>query len=924
MHKNIRWAALLILVLQIQVNAQSLPDLLKQLGQSTEAKQKTVLLNKITRLQLDARQPDKAIVYAQQALTLANQNDYTSEKAQSLMYLGKAHKAKQHLSQSLDYYLQAAANFELLQNKALLAATYHHTGMLYQEWKAQEKAIDYFKKSYQLVPSPALLMAQGKSYFLMKNYRQASNSYQQALNNYQKQKDIENSNKALIALVKTHTLANEYEKAIKDNERLLALNQGNNQVALQVTAYNNLGFLHQKLNRPNKALAAFNQALYLYNQLPEMANKKTDILINVGAIYTRQRQYARAIGYYQQGLHISEKQENTVKTAELHNYIAATHYVSRNNESALVQVRAAIDLVKNYPKNIQAQQVRQNSYKILAKVYQQNNNIKNYQKYYSLHIKIKDSLNKARNIEEQRILKEQLVIEKKESEFKMLLADKEKQALSLKQLKLESEKKERDLRLKAKELELLKKNQELQSTALRNQQLEKGKVEQLLALAKQKARTEEQKALTEKQKRETERQKLLAAKQKVENLQKAKALEAAQKEKALQQEQLKQEKVLRQYGTGLLISVGLLFIFVLFSFIASQKARRKLKKQNAEIQKQKEEITEQNQALQMKTEEIAAQNEELQQNQEEIMAQRDFIEVKNKDMALVNTRLRQSEKVLRKAFDKLQKSEQQVTKQNKELQLINHRINNSISVAQTIQNAILPRPQKMQQILNNHFTIYHPKDVVSGDFYWLEEVDNKVFLIAADCTGHGVPGALMSMVGNVLIDKVILIKKIVEPDQILEELHKEIRISLNQEESGDDNGMDIVVVCLDKTDKDKVKVTFCGAKNPMYYVEKGSSELHVLKGTRRSIGGRQPDFIPFESQEIVLNKGSLIYMGSDGFVDQNNEKRASFGTKRLRKLLENCATIDIHQQKKLMEQTLQKHKENTTQRDDILFIGLEV
>ncbi|WP_299453075.1 tetratricopeptide repeat protein [uncultured Microscilla sp.] len=918
---------LLVVFLHLQATAQSVESLLSSLAKTNNATEKTDILNNIARIQLSLQQADKATGYAQQALALASKHNYAAGKSLSLLYLGKAYKANKQLSNSLNYYLQAAVGFEVLRNKTLQAVTYHDIGDLYQTWQAHEKAIEYYQKSYQLKPAPQLLMAQGKSYYLAKNYPKATETYQKALSIYQAKQDVEQSRQALTMLASIYTTTGQYQKALASNQQLLQLNQKSAQLGVLADTYNNIGVLHQKLEEPTKALAAFNQALPLYERLPSSVvyqRKKINLLTNIGTIYTQQRQFGNALNQYQKGVKISKAQQAPLKTAELYNYMAATYYVSRDNTNALSYAKEAVRLVKNQPTSVAGQQVLQNSYQVLAGIYQQNNHLKNYQKYYALHQSIKDSLNKAQNAEEQRILKEQLAIEKKENEFKMLLSEKEKQALSLQQLKLESEKKAKDLTLKAKELELLKRNQELQSAELKNQQLEKGKVEQLLALAEQKARTEQQKLLTEKQKRETERQKLLAEKQKIENLQKAKALEAAQKEKSLHEEQLKQEKTLRRYAIGLLISLGLLLVFVLFSFVASQKARKKLKKQNLEIQKQKEEISIAHVNLQQKTEEIASQNEELQQNQEEIMAQRDFIEVKNNDLKMTHHRLLQSEKVLRKAYDKLQESEQQVTDQNKKLQLVNSRINNSINVAQSIQNAILPHDQKMHKILRDHFILYRPKDVVSGDFYWIEQVGSKVFLVAADCTGHGVPGAMMSMIGYALLDKIVLIKKIYEPNKALDELHKEVKTALSQEQSGNENGMDLVMLCLEKNDQGQTKVTFCGAKNPLYYFEKGNDQVQLLKGDRRSIGGKQASNVHFTNQEIWLEEGSLLYLGSDGLVDQNNERRKSFGTKKLHKLLEACAQLEVDQQKRLMEHTLENQMQNTTQRDDILFLGVRL
>lgn len=809
-------------------------------------------------------------------------------------------------------------------------ALYYQIGELYHRKGIYKKAIEYYSKNAQQTSNDAqkirALRNMAICHMTLKKYDNASGNYQTILEVYKKNNDLPGELVTLKKLSTISKLSNNYSKALEYNQHTLAINQQLNNNYGQANSLNNIGFLYQKLDQYPNALKSFNQALALMrnDNSARGLEVKAKTLLNAGVSHNHLKDYKNAQISYNNALQIRTQQGDPIEIARVYNYLAINDYIHSKNTQAMHQAQKAIDLGEANAKKPKANEVLQVSYRLLAEVYQKENDFKSYKKYYAKHLALKEKIAENSRAKQQKIIESHIEADKKENDFKMLIAEKEKQALSLKQLKLEADKKEQDLALKAKELKLLKQSQDLQNAEFKNQQLEKDRVVQLLALAEQKASTAKQKALTEKQKQEATRQKLLAdkqkllvAKQKAENLQKAKALEMAQKEKALQKEQLKQEKNLRWYGTIVLILVATLFIFALVSFFASQRARKKLKQQNLEIQKQNLEI-------QKQKEELASQHEELFQSQEEVMSQRDFIEKKNVELGLTNKKLLHGEKVLKKAYAKLQESEEDVKTKNKELNRINSRIKNSITVAQNIQNAILPRPQKMKRILNNHFTIYHPKDVVSGDFYWMEEVDDKVFLIAADCTGHGVPGALMSMVGNALIDKVILIKKIFDPSQILEELHKEIRIALNQEESGDDNGMDIAVVCLDKAKEGKVKVKFCGAKNPLYYIENGSTQLKELKGTRRSIGGRQPDFIPFANQEIILEEGSTIYMGSDGFVDQNNEKRVSFGTKKLRKLLETCATLDVNKQKVLMEQALENQMANTTQRDDILFMGVKV
>lgn len=294
--------------------------------------------------------------------------------------------------------------------------------------------------------------------------------------------------------------------------------------------------------------------------------------------------------------------------------------------------------------------------------------------------------------------------------------------------------------------------------------------------------------------------------------------------------------------------------------------------------------------VQERTEEIAAQNEELIQNQEEILVQRGFIEQKVK-----------------------------------ELQLRDQQITNSIQSAFLIQNAILPYPEKLENLLHNCFVLYRPKDLVSGDFFWLNQVAGKTFLVVADCTGHGVPGAFMTLIGNTILDKIIRVWDIYDPALILERLHEDVRIMLRQEETGNNNGMDVGILCWDTESKgEEISFTYAGAKQGLYYIEPNSTTLKILKGVRKAIGGIQPKDIAFENDYFTVSKQTMIYLGSDGLPDQNDVNRKRFGDKRLQELFTKFHKSSVTKQGEILEEQLEKHMEDTTQRDDILVVGFRV
>jgi serine phosphatase RsbU (regulator of sigma subunit) len=298
-----------------------------------------------------------------------------------------------------------------------------------------------------------------------------------------------------------------------------------------------------------------------------------------------------------------------------------------------------------------------------------------------------------------------------------------------------------------------------------------------------------------------------------------------------------------------------------------------------------------NQELLSQKTEIEQKNEELFHNQEEIKAQRDFIEQKNR-----------------------------------ELENHNQQIKNSINAALTIQNAILPHRQKMQDLLGEHFLIFRPRDVVSGDFYWVHQpADNQTVVVVADCTGHGVPGAFMTLIGSILINNLVRTGFSTSPAEILTKLHFEIRKLLKQKYTENNSGMDALVICLEKNNQNKTtKIRYSGAKNRLYYAEANTNQIKFLSETRKSLGGEQNEKVDFSDQELILPMGSCIYLGSDGYTDQNNLSRKRLGETYFKELLLAIQNLNMAQQKEYLDNALNDYMLATDQRDDILLLGIRL
>ena len=273
-------------------------------------------------------------------------------------------------------------------------------------------------------------------------------------------------------------------------------------------------------------------------------------------------------------------------------------------------------------------------------------------------------------------------------------------------------------------------------------------------------------------------------------------------------------------------------------------------------------------------------------------------------------------------YRKIKFQKKQIEEQRDVLDLQNKKINSSILYAQNIQRAILPVKNQIGNLFES-FIIYRPKDIVSGDFYWFAQLNDKAFLAAVDCTGHGVPGAFMSMIGNSLLNEIVLEKKITEPAKILSLLNDKVVESLRQEETENNDGMDVCFISIDLKTKE---ITFSGAKRPLFIFKRKSTSLDEIKGDRISIGGakRQKETEGFNNHTISADKGDILYLSSDGLTDQNDARRKRFGSQRLKEIITSNISEPMQKQKEQIEKELNNFQKDEEQRDDITLIGIKI
>lgn len=314
---------------------------------------------------------------------------------------------------------------------------------------------------------------------------------------------------------------------------------------------------------------------------------------------------------------------------------------------------------------------------------------------------------------------------------------------------------------------------------------------------------------------------------------------------------------------------------------------------------------------------------------------------KNQTLKKLNETQRENLKVLQNQYSKnkeqasqLQEAHDSIKLKNDELERAffiihekNHRIMSSIRYARRIQQTILPSATKMNRLLKNQFVFYKPKDIVSGDFYWLRKIDHGYIIAVVDCTGHGVPGAFMSLIGYTILNDIVKQKNMTVPSLILSELHTRIIAFLQQdgikEDDRADDGMDVSMCAVYPKDS---KLVYTGAKCPIYIVD-NKGTLNEYRSTRYSIGmtRKVKSFEGFKNHEIHYESDNhKLYLFSDGIIDQHNSIKERFSSSRLKQMLSELASTDITEQHDAIRKQFNTFRNGAERRDDVTILGIQL
>jgi len=275
----------------------------------------------------------------------------------------------------------------------------------------------------------------------------------------------------------------------------------------------------------------------------------------------------------------------------------------------------------------------------------------------------------------------------------------------------------------------------------------------------------------------------------------------------------------------------------------------------------------------------------------------------------------------RKHLEELKGAYKEIEIQRAELQVRNKDLTDSLNYARRIQAALLPADHHIRRIFPDHFIYYRPKHIVSGDFYWISERDDRYFIAAADCTGHGVPGALMSMIGLELIQKIINELKVDDTDQVLLTMNRELESAFFKEESGKamiKDGIEMGICIINKKTR---LLEFSGAFLPVYIVR--DDKLIEIKGDKKNVV-QSFAMVSFNRSTFTLQEGDLLYLFSDGYADQfGGPENKKFMYRRLRHILLTISKYPLADQQRILDETIESWMDGHDQIDDMMILGVK-
>ncbi len=946
--QNIIFIFLFIQILLLRADASNYKiDSLENILQNANQKQQISIYNQLSKLYIDKSQ-DVSVKYARQALVLSRVLGQRVDEGISLRNLGNAYKIKGEKDKALDYLLKSAIILEDADNEMELANSYFSLGIFYVDYSYIDKAERIFKKvahiyeknNYQqgiaaLYNSRGILQLNVGDFYKALEFFKMSLSINKELNMSDEMASVYNNIGLVYNKIGNYTASVEnYEEALKIKQESKDRNQISN-------ILNNIGMVYKQWNNYEKALSYLHNALGIKEELGAK-KEAANILLNIGIVHSQIGDKETSMKYFEKALKINDEAGDKLGKAGALNNIGTLYFGQKNYERAISLFQESLQLKEEIGDNAGVAEALNN----LGFVYKEVGKFEQAFECYSKSLSISRSLDYKELILE--LYDSYAQTYAKMNNFELALEFNTKHAAlkdSLYNLNIHKQiieiQAKYQLQNKENTINLLTKNQELDEAEIKRQKMISRfiivglLIVVLFSIFLLRLFTQKKKAnrILVEQKHEIEEKNEELNQQKEEILAQSEQLSIVNKElEALSiVAQRTNNTVVIASNSGEIewVNDGWLHLYGyknLNDFFSLYGNNMLDMSPNKNIRPQVETCLKEKSSLIYRSK-VPAKDGKFIWVQSTLTP---IVNENNEFYKLVEvgtdiTVLKEAEEEIMQRNEEIRVQSEAMAQINQELEKKNSQIIDSINYAKQIQDSLLPSEKTLKRSFADTFIFFKPKDIVSGDFYWFEKVEEKIFIAVIDCTGHGVPGAFMSMIGNTLLNEIVIEHKIHKPSEILDNLNKAVIYSLSRKDidfSSQNDGMDISLCCIDKKLN---KIEFACANQLIYFFEK--DKLNLIEGDIYSIGEKlfEKDSFRYQNHEFNLTSDSRIYLFSDGFTDQfggmNNKK---FYETQLRRIIIDNKEKSFNEQLEIITSIFENWKGNNLQIDDITLLGIKV
>ncbi len=845
---------------------------------------------------------------------------------------------------SKEYSSEALKSSEKLNYTKGIGYAYVNMGLYFRQKGEFEQAFESLSKALEILEPTSEIEARGNAYITLGlinaqqgNFAKSHQNHLKALKLYENANNKEKIAVCLANIGSTYLFQEEYTLALQYYFKSLPVSQSVNDQWREANCYGNIAWAYSRKGNYDTALIYFDKYLVLAKEIKQPTGR---VLIVIGETYLEKKEYPQALEVLRESFASLEKSKNKYYVAEVCNALGKTYLGLNRSDSALFFYKKALF----YAQAVGAKALVSKSYEGVSKVYQKQNKIDSAYKYLDLFIQLKDSVYKEETLRKMNFAQFTHDLEKKQTEITILQEQNSKEVIArnliivvvvlllsgtvLLFINRNKIKKKNNLlylqniEIKEKTEEILTKNNEI---LVQNEELQQQKEE----------------IMSQRDNISVKNEELQHQKEKIEEASRSMGIisEIGQQITAT----LNLEKavmILYQYINEIM-SVDELGIGtydpqsqkISYEYYIYKGEREPFFELSIEHERFSTWVIRHQKSLFLGN--VHAEYTTYIKNLDSYSADRPFhsiiclpLMISERVLGVVSIRSADKYAYNEYHLDVLQALASYIsialenTSSYQLLKEANKNITDSIRYAQDIQQAILPPEEEIKAFFSEYFIVYSPKDIVSGDFYWLTRSQNKTFVAVVDCTGHGVPGAFMSMIGNTLLNEIVNIENITETNEVLSQLDQKIRLALQQDSRRNQDGMDLSI-CSIEAMNDGFQIIFSGAKSNLIYIQHGKS--YKIKGDSKTIGGiHKEKKLTFTKHQRFLPAESLLYLYSDGFIDQADPEGNRIGSTQFEAWIKEVYVRDLPLQKEFFLDKLRQHQKDVRQRDDITLLGLKL